>query len=49
VHGYYCASLAIFNLIDWQQTCKQLYFVMRLLYWAVGWGLMGVRNLVCVE
>ena len=36
------ALMAIFRLIDWQQTCKQLYFDMRLVYGGggvgVGWG-----------
>jgi hypothetical protein len=36
------ALMAIFRLIDWQQTCKQLYFGMRLVVrWrrvGVGWG-----------
>jgi hypothetical protein len=36
------ALMAIFRLIDWQQTCKQLYFGIRLVYGGgrvgVGWG-----------
>ena len=36
------ALMVIFRLIDWQQTCKQLYFGMRLCVWwrrvGVGWG-----------
>ena len=40
LHG--SALMAIFRLIDWQQTCKQLYFGMRLVYGGegvgVGWG-----------
>ena len=43
------ALTAIFRLTDWQQTCKQLYFGMRLMYGGGGWGWMGVRDLVCVE
>ena len=42
------ALMAIFRLIDWQQTCKQLYFGMRLVYG--GWGLGldgGTRSRVC--
>ena len=44
VHGYLHVSalMALFRLIDWQQTCKQLYFGMRLVYGGegvgVGWG-----------
>ena len=36
---YVSALMAIFRLIDWQQTCKQLYFGMRLVY---GGGRVGV-------
>jgi hypothetical protein len=43
------ALIAIFRLIGWQQTCKQLYFGMRLMWVEGGWGWMGVRDLVCVE
>ena len=43
------ALMVIFWLIDWQQTCKQLYIGMRLVYGGGGLGLDGVRDLVCVE
>ena len=33
------ALTAIFRLTDWQQTCKQLYFGMRLVY---GGGVLGL-------
>ena len=40
--------MAIFRLIDWQQTCKQLYFGMRLVYHGGGLGLDGgTRSRVC--
>jgi len=35
------ALMAFFRLIDWQQTCKQLYFGMHLVYGAGGLGLDG--------
>ena len=35
------ALMAIFRLIDWKQTCKQLYFGMRLVYGGGGLGLDG--------
>ena len=39
---------AIFRLIDWQQTCKQLYFGVRLVYGGEGLGLDGgTRSCVC--
>ena len=42
------ALMAIFRLIDWQQTFKQLYFGMRLLYDGGGLGLDGgTRPRVC--
>jgi len=42
------ALMAIFRLIDWQQTCKQLYFGMRLVYAGGGLGLNGgTRSRVC--
>ena len=42
------ALMAIFRLIDWQQTCKQLYFGMRLVYGGGGLGLDGgKRSRVC--
>ena len=56
MHGYYLAGLrqyvsalmAIFRLIDRQQTCKQLYFGMRLEYGGRGLGLDGdTRSHVC--
>ena len=43
------ALKAIFRLIDWQQTCKQLYFDMRLVYGGGGLGLdvdVGTRSRV---
>jgi len=43
------ALMAIFMLIDWQQTCKQLYFGMRLVYDGGGLGLDGGTRSVCVE
>ena len=40
--------MAIFRLIDWQQTCKQLYFGMRLVYGGGGLGFDGgTRSRVC--
>ena len=40
--------MAIFRLIDWQQTCKQLYFGMRRVYGGGGLGLDGgTRSGVC--
>ena len=40
--------MAIFRLTDWQQTCKQLYFGMRLVYGGGGLGLdRGTRSRVC--
>ena len=45
---YVSALMAIFRLIDWQQTCKQLYFGLRLVYGGGGLGLDGVtRSRVC--
>ena len=42
------ALMAIFRLIDWQQTCKQLYFGMCLVYGLGGLGLDGgTRSRVC--
>jgi len=42
------ALMDIFKLIDWQQTCKQLYFGMRLVYGGGGLGLdVGKRYRVC--
>ena len=42
------ALMAIFRLIEWQQTCKQLYFGMRLVYGGGGLGLDGgTRSRVC--
>ena len=42
------ALMAIFRLIDWQQTCKQLYFGMRLVYGGGGLGFDGgTRSRVC--
>jgi hypothetical protein len=42
------ALTAIFRLIDWQQTCKQLYFGMRLVCGGGGLGLDGgTRSHVC--
>ena len=42
------AAMAIFRLIDWQQTCKQLYFGMRFVYGGGGLGLDGgTRSRVC--
>ena len=42
------ALMAIFTLIDQQQTCKQLYFGMRLVYGGGGLGLDGgTRSRVC--
>ena len=40
--------MAIFRLTDWQQTCKQLYFGMRLVYGRGGlWLDGGTRSRVC--
>ena len=40
--------MAIFRLTDWQQTCKQLCFGMRLVYGGGGLGLdAGTRSRVC--
>jgi len=40
--------MAIFRLIDWQQTCKQLYFGMCRVYGREGLGLDGgTRSHVC--
>ena len=42
------ALMAIFRLIDCQQTCQQLYFGMRLVYGGGGLGLDGgTRSGVC--
>ena len=42
------ALMAIFRLIDWQQTCKQLYIGMRLVYGGGGLGVDGgMRSRVC--
>ena len=42
------ALMAILRLIDWQQTCKQLYFGMCLVYGGGGLGLDGgTRSRVC--
>ena len=42
------ALMAIFRLIDWQQTCKQLHFGMRLVYGGGRLGLDGgMRSRVC--
>ena len=42
------AFVAIFRLIDWQQTCKQLYFGMRFVCGGGGLGLDGgTRSCVC--
>ena len=42
------ALMAIFRLTDWQQTCKQLYFGMRLMCGGGGLGLDGgTRSGVC--
>jgi hypothetical protein len=42
------ALMAIFRLRAWQQTCKQLYFAMRLVYGGGGLGLdRGTRSRVC--
>ena len=42
------ALMAIFRLTDWQQTCKQLYFGLRLVYGGGGLGLDGgTRSRVC--
>jgi hypothetical protein len=42
------AVMALFRLIDWQQTCKQLYFCMRPVYGGGGLGLDGgTRSRVC--
>ena len=42
------ALMAIFRSIDWQKTCKQLYFGMRLVYGGGGLGLDGgTRSRVC--
>ena len=42
------ALMAIFRLIDWQQTCKLLYFGMRLVCGGGGLGLDGgTRSRVC--
>jgi len=42
------ALMANFRLIDWQQTCKQLYFGMCLVYCGGGLGLDGgTRSRVC--
>ena len=44
------ALMAIFRLTDLQQTCKQLYFGMRLVYGGGGLGLDGgTRSRVCFE
>jgi hypothetical protein len=45
---YVSALMSIFRLIDWQQTCKQLYFDIRLVYGGGGLGLeWGTRSHVC--
>jgi len=45
---YVSALMVIFRFIDWQQTCKQLYFGVRLVYGGEGLGLDGgTRSCVC--
>jgi hypothetical protein len=42
------ALMAFFSLIDWRQTCKQLYFGVRFVYGGGGLGLDGgTRSRVC--